>query len=391
MAVVAYNQLMNTGAWNFYNPVKVLFQPGATGRLASLIDARRIALITTPGFNRRGLVANLEHSLGERLVTVVDDVAANPDVLAVQSQAQRVRGTKPDVLLAYGGGSTIDTAKAIARILGQADDSNLTSVLFGEPDHARLPALPVVAVPTTAGTGAEVTPFGTVWNHAEKKKYSAVGDDLFPQLAVLDPEVTLQLPMEITITTALDAVSHALESTWNRNATPLTLALAARALQMSMQALSEVQQKPDDIAVRSALLQASMIAGMAISQSRTALAHAISYPVTANFGLPHGLACSFTLPGLLKFNAGADDGRLRQLAQSLGYEHAEALADALDELFAMLEIGNYLQKYLPDRSSVMALSSQMFAPGRAENNLRTATEDDVRALVSNSLGSLRLQ
>lgn len=391
MADVAYNQLMNTGAWTFHNPVKVLFQPGASGRLETLVGQPRVTLVTTPGFRRRGLVATLTQSFGERLVAVVDDVAANPDVLAVKSQAQRLRDAKPDVLLAYGGGSTIDTAKAIARILSQDDDSNLDSVLFGNANLERSPALPVVAVPTTAGTGAEVTPFGTVWNHAEKKKYSVVGDDLYPRLAILDPEVTLQLPIELTTTSALDAVSHALESTWNRNATPVTLGLATRALQLSMAALPEVQQRPNDTAVRATLLQASMLAGLAISQSRTALAHAISYPVTANFGLPHGLACSFTLPELLKFNADADDGRLRQLSQSLGYENADALADALGALFVKLGVGNYLRKYLPDQSSVIAMSAQMFAPGRAENNLRSANEDEVQALVTSALDTLGIQ
>jgi alcohol dehydrogenase len=382
---------MNAGPWTFHNPVKVIFQPGATGQLPELVIASRIALITTPGFRKRGLVAQLGQSFGDRLVAVVDDVRPNPDLLAVEAQANSLRPKRPEVLLAYGGGSTIDTAKAVARILGQSNDADLKSILFGKPDDARLPALPVIAVPTTAGTGAEVTPFGTVWNYAERKKYSVVGDDLFPRLAVLDPAVTLQLPPEVTITSALDSVSHALESTWNRNATPVTLGLATRALQLSMQALPAVKNEPGNIEVRSALLQASTLAGLAISQSRTALAHAISYPITANFNLPHGLACSFTLPALLRFNAQADDGRLADLARSLGYHTPVALADALSDLFATLEIGTYLRKYGPDRASVMALTGQMFAPGRAENNLRAAAETDVQALVTSALDALQLQ
>jgi alcohol dehydrogenase len=158
-----------------------------------------------------------------------------------------------------------------------------------------------------------------------------------------------------------------------------------------MQALPAVKNEPGNIEVRSALLQASTLAGLAISQSRTALAHAISYPITANFNLPHGLACSFTLPALLRFNAQADDGRLADLARSLGYHTPVALADALSDLFATLEIGTYLRKYVPDRASVMALTGQMFAPGRAENNLRAAAETDVQALVTSALDALQLQ
>jgi alcohol dehydrogenase len=252
------------------------------------------------------------------------------------------------------------------------------------------PAVPVVAIPTTAGTGAEVTPFGTVWNHTEKKKYSIAGEDLFPQLAILDPELTLGMPTEVTIASGLDAISHAMESAWNRNATPVTLGLVAKSLRLSMQSLAAASENPADIEARSSMMQASTLAGLAISQSRTALAHSISYPLTATYNLPHGLACSFTLPALLSFNAASDDGRLADLARAVGYTDTDSLARDLARLFERLGVGGYLSRYLPQRSSIMALSEEMFAPGRAENNLRQASEDQVSKLVTESLDALGL-
>jgi alcohol dehydrogenase len=138
------------------------------------------------------------------------------------------------------------------------------------------------------------------------------------------------------------------------------------------------------------MMQASMLAGLAISQSRTALAHSISYPLTANFNLPHGLACSFTLPALLAFNSASDDGRLTDLAHAVGYATTDDLAIALTALFERLGVGKFLAAYLPDRSSILALSDQMFAPGRAENNLGHASEDQVSKLVNESLDALGL-
>lgn len=381
---------MKSSSWTFYNPVKVIFQPGATKRLNHYVESSRIGLITSPGFRRRGVLEAIERDLGDRLVAVVDDVKPNPDLNGIQAQSERLRPAAPDTLVALGGGSTIDTAKGLARLLTQARGARLAELLRDGRSVGSAPALPVIAIPTTSGTGAEVTPFGTVWDYEQKKKYSIVGDDLFPTLAILDSELTLEMPEEVTLTSGLDSISHALESAWNRNATPVTLGLATRSLQLSLRALLEVKANPRDIGARARMMEASLLAGFAISQSRTALAHAISYPLTSNFSLPHGLACSFTLPALLTFNAASDDGRLADLARSLGYSGTSELARGLSDLFERWDVRRYLAKYLPDRPSVLALSDRMFAPGRAENNLRPASEEQVRKILTDALDALQV-
>jgi alcohol dehydrogenase len=379
---------MNGSSWTHFNPVKVIFQPGGLDSLADHVHSRNVALVTSPGFRRRGQVAVVEQALGERLLAIIDNVKPNPDVIDIQAQAELLRPLAPDTLVALGGGSTIDTAKALARLLSQPDGTSLATLLREGPTTPGARALPVVAIPTTSGTGAEVTPFGTVWDYEQKEKHSITGEDLFPRLAILDPDLTLQLPEGVTIASGLDSISHALESAWNRNATPVTLGLVTRSLQLSMQALPAIKNNPQDIEARARMMQASTLAGLAISQSRTALAHAISYPLTANFHLPHGLACSFTLPALLEFNSNSDDGRLADLARSLGFANTGEFARGLSRLFRQLGVGDYLSAYLPDRQSIMALSSQMFAPGRAENNLRHGSEEDVRMIVAQALDAL---
>jgi phosphonate metabolism-associated iron-containing alcohol dehydrogenase len=382
---------MNTAPWTHHNPVRIVFRPGVLQHIADYVDAARVALVTTPGFKRRGIVDNISDALGSRLIAVVDNVRPNPDVQDLQTQSAALRPAHPEMLIALGGGSTIDTAKALARLLTQPEGTCLMALLRDGAPVANVAAVPITAIPTTAGTGTEVTPFGTVWNHAEKKKFSIVGEDLFPQLAILDPELTLGMPTEITVASGLDAISHAMESAWNRNATPVSLGLATQSLRLSMQSLAVAAANPADIKARSSMLQASVLAGLAISQSRTALAHSISYPLTATYDLPHGLACSFTLPALLAFNAASDDRRLADLAVTLGYSDTDSLALYLTGLFERLGVGNHLSKYLPDRASIMALSHQMFTPGRAENNLRHASEDEVNKLVNESLDALGLK
>jgi len=379
---------MSGNRWQFHNPVSVLFAAGALDQLGDHLNCRRAVLITTPGFRKRGVVDRVAASLGQRLVAVMDEVKPNPDLRDVDEQSHRLRAHAPDMLIALGGGSSMDTAKGLARLLAQPEGRSLAAHFRHGQGFEDRPALPVTAVPTTSGTGAEVTPFGTIWDFELAKKYSITGDDLYSDCAILDPQLTLGLPEEVTISSGLDAVSHALESAWNKSASPITLAYCAKSLQLSLEALPLLKHEPESLEARGRMMQASLLAGMAISQTRTALAHSISYPLTTAFDLPHGFACSFTLPALMRFNAMADDGRLQHLALSVGHENIEAFSRSLDELFQTLDLPGFLANYLPDQSSAKALRDQMFTPGRADNNLRAATSEDVQKILVESLVSL---
>jgi alcohol dehydrogenase len=218
---------MSTASWAHYNPVRVIFRPGVLQHIADYVDTTRVALVTTPGFRRRGVVDAISNALGSRLIAIVDDVKPNPGVDDLQAQSARLRAEHPDTLIALGGGSTIDTAKALARLLSEAEGTSLMSLLR-EGATATAAAVPVVAIPTTAGTGAEVTPFGTVWDHDAKVKYSIAGEDLYPELAILDPELTRELPAEVTVASGLDAISHALESTTGDEVAAVVDAVACR-------------------------------------------------------------------------------------------------------------------------------------------------------------------
>src|SRR5690606_4349862 len=290
-------------------------------------------------------------------------VNPNPGVDDIDRQAASVRASAPDLVVGLGGGSSIDTAKALARLLTQPPGSTLASHFRDGTELAPVRALSLAAIPTTAGTGAEVTPFGTVWDFAQARKYSVAGDDMYPSVAVLDPELTVGLPLDVTLSSGLDAVSHALESTWNRNAMPVTLGLATKSLQLSIPALPRLKQAPEDIQARRAMMEASLLAGLAISQTRTALAHSISYPLTARFNLAHGIACSFTLPALLRFNASADDGRLQDLARALGFAGLEVFAAQLQMLLRELGVAESLRACVPDAADAMALVGEMLTPG----------------------------
>ncbi len=372
---------MNPENWHYHSPTRIIYGAGVLDALADHMGFQRLLLVTSPGFSRRGVVNRIARTLGGRLVKVLDDVKPNPDLPDIERQAEPLRAQRLDAVIALGGGSSMDTAKALARLLTQPAALTLAAHFREGTRFSPAPALPVIAIPTTSGTGAEVTPFGTVWDFERGKKYSVTGEDLYPALAILDPELTLGLPEDVTIASGLDAISHALESTWNKNANPITLGLAAQSLRLSLSALPRLKTHPDDPQARGSMMQASLLAGMAISRTRTALAHSISYPLTTRFGLPHGIACSFSLPALMLFNAPADDGRMLHLARAAGFTGIGEFAAGLKKIFHDLGVAALFRRHVPDTALMLEMTGMMFAPGRADNNIRVPSMDDIAGLV----------
>jgi alcohol dehydrogenase len=372
--------------WSYQHPTQIQSGAGSLSELARWATGSRLILITSTGFRHRGVVQQIEVMLGKRLCYVMDQVLENPSVQTLQQQAEQLHPLASDGLIALGGGSSLDSAKVLARLLGLPAESRLSELLSASPSATIFKnTLPVVAIPTSAGTGAEVTPFATVWDFENAQKYSLSGRDLYPQTAVLDPLLTLTLPESLTLSSGLDAVSHAFESIWNNQATPVSLAFSTQALQLALPALSQLKQNPQNLTARRDMLNASLLAGLAISQTRTALAHAMSYPLTLKWGLPHGLACSFTLPALLRFNLAEDDGRILQTARSLGYADGDHLAVALESWLESLKASQLLQHYLPDGINLSELSAEMIHPGRSDNNLKRAQKQDIEMLLAKAL------
>jgi alcohol dehydrogenase len=373
-------------SYTFANPTRIHFGAGKVAEMAGLVRESRICLVTSAGFTRRGLTARLQGMFGERLAHIVDTIDPNPDLDYLDRIILEIRALGPDAILGIGGGSAMDSAKVIAKAATAPQGWSLAQHFRkGAALHAGAP-LPCYVMPTTSGTGAEVTPFATVWDGTTDTKYSLAGPDMFPTAAVLDPELTLDMPREVTLSTGLDAVSQAIESVWNKSCNHITFAWAVRSLRLSLHALPRVAEAPGDLAARSDMAQASLLAGLCISHTRTALAHSISYPLTAHHEFPHGFACSFTLPALFDFNSAADDGRLAALAQALGGADAAALRDRVAALLRMAEMESYFRKYVRDPANVFKHVREMITPNRADNNMRSVDYSDIEQILRDTFG-----
>ena len=227
----------------------------------------------------------------------------NPTPRHVDEAADFLRAKRPDTVVALGGGSVIDAVK----VANCAAGSNADALsLLHRPQEARARAASrFVTIPTTAGTGSEVTPFATIWDTDAGRKLSLDTPLNLPELAILDPRLTIGMPPELTAQTAADALGHAVESLWSRRRSPLTEALSFAALDRIRRALPIVASDPTDIAGRGLMLEGSSLAGMAISVTRSAAAHAISYGITLRHGVAHGIAVACLLPSLLRLSVPA--------------------------------------------------------------------------------------
>lgn len=280
--------------WQYHNPVRLYFGAGVFDDLATFIDNRRYGLVTYPEPFFGELCDQLKSKVGAPTI-LINDVKANPDFRLLADQINRIaEGDAPEVWIALGGGSVIDSVKVFAAANGNFD--NVKNYLETGKGEDRLSATPIIAVPTTAGTGSEVTCWATVWDETTGSKHSLARQNLYPEVALIDPALMCSKPLGLTVSTGLDALSHALESLWNINANPVSAAYAVSAAKQVMEVLPKLAGDLENIEFRSTMAQASLYAGLAFSNTKTAIAHSLSYPITLKYNVQHGIACSFSLP-----------------------------------------------------------------------------------------------
>lgn len=354
-------------AWKYANPVQIEFGADSFDKLASLIGKRSYALVTygEPVFAQ--LERRLEAAAGAA-VLVIRDVAPNPDyrLLAEQTARFAALGKQPELIVALGGGSVIDSAKVFAAAGG--DFAIVRTYLETQQGAERLAAIPIIAVPTTAGTGSEVTCWGTVWDEVNGKKYSLARPSLYPTHAVIDPRLMLGKPQLLTISTGLDALSHALESLWNVNNNPVSANHAVAAARGVLDVLPRLAGDLGNLDLRSRMAQAALFAGLAFSNTKTAIAHSLSYPITLHHGVQHGIACSFSLPMVLRSVRGAGGLCEDSLRQIFGKDLDDA-ADDLEDFMARLGISCNPAAYRIDRKEWSALIEDSLQGERGRNFL----------------------
>lgn len=312
---------------HFYLPTAVYMETGCVARCAEAWVLGRKALIVTGRGSARasGALEDVVRVLEERRVgyAIFDGVGENPDVEQVYAGVALAQGC--DFVVAIGGGSPMDAAKAIAWAAGAGI---AREAFFQERPEAGDAVLPVVAVPLTCGTGSEVTPYAIITDHGARTKVNVCGERLFPRVALLDARYLASLPEQGVCDTALDALSHAVEGAYSLRADALSVGLAVEAIRVLMPEL--VRLAHGGFVNRARLQYGAMLAGMVIAQAGTGLVHAMGYPLTYYKGIPHGRANGILLAGYLAFMGCSCRERTEQLLAAMGMQGAEELQALVD-------------------------------------------------------------
>jgi len=380
--------------FTFNTARSIVFRRGAAadlGAIAAPVTGKRVLFVTDPGLTKLGLYDEAMEALQAQGITVALFDSVEPD----PTQATLVRaiaaGKDADVtgVIGFGGGSSLDVAKLAALILGSGED---LEGAWGVA-NAKGPRLPLILVPTTAGTGSEVTPVSIITVGAEEKR-GVSSPVILPDIAVLDPDLTLGLPGPITAATGIDAMVHAIEAytSANPNNNPLSRMLACEALRLLGANIETVMQSPKNADARGAMLLGSLLAGQAFGNSPVAAVHALAYPLGGTFHIPHGLSNALVLPHVLRFNADAAYADYADLAPLIfpdlaRINDARARCSAFSEEIAQLSARLYLPQRLRDvdvpESAVPKLAEDAMLQTRLlVNNPRPLTLSDAQDIYS---------
>ena len=311
----------------FRTTPRIVMGPGAVndiGREMRALKGTRTLIVTDPGILDAGILAPVEASLREVRIkyAVFSEVSPDPRHQTVEDCLAAVKDFKPNCVIGLGGGSPIDIAKTVAVMLKNSGDI----IDYCGIDLVPKPGLPTIMVPTTAGTGSEVTPIAILSDDDEKLKKGVVSPYLFPKVALLDPLLTLGLPASVTAATGMDALIHAIEAYTSVNANDMTDMFATRAIELIADNLRTAYAHGKNLDARSAMLEASLLAGIAFANAGVTAVHAFAYPIGAEFHIPHGVANTLMLAEVMRFNLVGNLTKFADIAVMMG-EPVDGLSD----------------------------------------------------------------
>jgi phosphonate metabolism-associated iron-containing alcohol dehydrogenase len=374
---------------HYYNPVRVVFGVDEFNNITKIanLNSRRknILLLTgTKSLKNSGYWEKISYQLDKSNYFHFNKIPSNPDVQDMFSIKRETDCYDYNYILAIGGGSVIDTGKLLAAL----KDFSVTSVsvlrdkiinkLYMSSDSI----CPICAVPTTAGTGSEVTSWATLWDRDAKAKYSIEDVNLYPKIAVVDPTLTLNLSATMTATTALDAVSHATEAYWSRNSNEIVRMYARQAIKLIVASLPKLLDNLSDINLRTHVAYGSLFAGLAFSNTKTTACHSISYPLTLSYGIDHGVAVSMTLGRMLLKNEAALVNK-HELLEAFGVSHISEVENVIQRVCDKARIPLRLRDYGVLSEELACIADKSFTPGRMDNNPVDVDKEFILNLLKN--------
>ncbi len=379
----------------FSTTPRIIMGPGSVktiGAEVKTLGISRVLIVTDKGVIAAGLMKPIEESLKASKVkyAVFNKVEPDPRYEIVADCVETARQSKAQMLIGLGGGSPMDITKVSAVML---TNKGPIGSYFGIGLIPK-PGLPTILIPTTAGTGSEVTPIAILSDEGEKLKKGIVSPYLYPAMGVLDPELTTGLPPHVTAATGMDALIHAIEAYTSINASTITDMYCIKAIELISKNLRTAFAKGDNIEARTAMMEAALLAGIGFANAGVTAVHAFAYPIGAEFHIPHGVANTLMLPHVIRFNVLGNLEKFAQLAKPFGLpvEGLDNLAivdrviATIDRLADDIRVPRHLADFgVKEKDIPMLAEGVMKVTRLLANNPRTLTLDDAKRIYKAAL------
>jgi alcohol dehydrogenase len=361
-------------SWETRSPTRII--SADHGLLSTLKNyvGDRILLITSRSHVFSEVILDLQNSLQNKTLKLISDISPNPTASEISRTCASLNSERWDSVVAIGGGSVIDTAKIVALYANSNSPPSRIDLLTPKSVEAIRRHCQLVVAPTTAGTGSEVTQFATVWDDLKNKKHSIDSSEIFPDVAILDPNLLKSMSPDLALFSCLDATAHCLETLWNRNRTIESESLARKGIALISEYFLNAHGRTWDVEHARNLQTAATFGGLAISISKTALSHSISYPLTSHLKIPHGLAVGFTL--VANFEILTEESRSY-------VEKGLSLQKLISALWD-LNLGAQILRFA-SRQQIFDLIPEMLRSERSANFVQTVDSSLVNRIISRSL------
>lgn len=367
----------------FKFPTEIRFAWGCLNELPDLVTkygGTTIFLVAGRHVAADGTAEKIKHSLQPKKVVVFSEVEENPAIATIDEGAESCRKNSCNMIVAIGGGSVLDAAKAMA--LMQSNKGSIERFLSAKPDKIAA-GVPVITIPTTSGTGSEVTPFSVITYPEKKAKPAIYFPEMFPAAALVDPQLTTSMPKAVAASTGLDTLCQAVEGFWSKRANPLTRSLSGKGFLMAMNSVENACLHQDKKSVTD-MAAASLITGIQMSHVGNTAIHSLSYPFTVDYGIPHGFACVIFLPSFLRFNKDAIEDMFADILAPLRIASAEALAVRIEEIMEKVGAPLTLKHYGISEERLPSMVRRGITPS-TQLNPKPLKEDDMLAICRNLL------
>jgi len=372
------------------------FGSGARKELPSVVErlnTSKALVVTDPGLIACGVAKMVTDVLDAASIPyeIFSEVKPNPTIANVNAGIKAYKASGADFIIAIGGGSAIDTAKAVGIVINNPEFADIVSLEGCAPTKHK--SVPIVALPTTAGTAAETTINYVIIDEAKQKKMVCVDPNDIPVVAVIDAELMMSLPRGLTAATGMDALTHAIEGYITLGAWEMSDMFEIEAIRMIAKHLPNAVEHPSDTTAREGMALAQYIAGMAFSNVGLGLVHGMAHPLGSLFDIPHGVANALLLPTIMEFNLPCCIDKYPHIAEAMGVdttgmtkdEAAKAAVDAVKALSIKVGIPRHLSEIGIKESDIPVLADQALADVCTPGNPRPVTIDDIKALYTKVL------